>query len=254
MNLPIINTGVDHLYPNGVPVAESLVLINAVYKKVERRTSLAVLADPYFTKMPAVAKQFSELHSGSNRIAEDFMMEGLSDIMPIFTPMQRWMHSGALVDDATVENQTFLAFNLSSFLGGSSPSQSSGARYLNFELGSTYGENGIVYKFEYNSLINPGFIVVRWLIQDTRTENFVDNYTSITNIDIRNDLNMVANVNKYLKDALAEYILAQFYRTIGYDKKYLDHKKEYESNRRLIAFWAKNDTSLQTQYHNNAGL
>lgn len=246
-NLSIINTGLDHLYPNGVPVAESMVPISMINKKVERRSSLAVLTDPYFEKMPVIAKQFSELHSESNRIAEDFMKEGLSDIMPLFAPMQRWL-SGARVDDAVIGNQTFLASNLASFLGGT-PSSIAEGKYLNFEQSSTIGEDGAIYKFEYNSVLNPGFIVVRWLILDTRTVDYTQNYTYITNIDIRNDLNMVAHVNKYMKDALEEYILAEFYRTIGYEGKYLDHKKRYEMNRQYIAFWAKNDTSLQTQYH-----
>lgn len=254
MNRIIIeNTGVDHLYPEGIPVAESMVLISGVYKKVERRTSLAVLADPYFQKIPEVAKKYSELHPGTNRILEDFMMEGLSDIMPIFTPMQRWMHSGAMVADAVYESQSFLAVELATFLGGNAVNVSADGHYLNFELSSEIGQDGVIYKFEYDSTINPDYIVVRWLIQDTRTELYVENYTSVTKVDIRNDLNMVAHVNKYLKDALFEYVMAEFYRTIGYDKKYIDHKRRYIENRQYIAFWAKNDTSLQTQY-NGSGV
>lgn len=248
--IQISNTGLDYLYPNGVPIAESMVLLDLIYKKVERRTSLAVITDPYFAQMPALAKQFSELHANINRISEDLMQEGLSDILPLFLPMQRWIHPGGLVDDAISGSTTFLAANLASFLGGTAATVNpSGKKYLNFEVSSNIPENGVVYKFEYNSQFNPGYLVVRWMIQDTRHVDFTDNYTSITNVDIRNDLNMIAYVNKYLKDALEEYILSEFYRTIGYDKKYLDHKKRYELNRQYVAFWAKNDTSLQTQYY-----
>jgi hypothetical protein len=204
-NLIIENTGVDHLYPDGVPIAEATVAISDIYKKVARISSLAVQGDPYFNKHSAAQKLFSESHGEGDRITRDFLEEGARDILPVFQAMQRWM---------------------------------------------TDAVPGPMFEFD---LADSGNIVYRWQIMDTRLENQKINYTDETLIDIRTDLNIVRNVLKYLKEALKDYVLCELYRAVGYDKKYVDYKRSYEQNRQQVAFWAKNDKSLQTQY-NYAGV
>ena len=91
MNITIEGTGIDYLYPDGVPIVEITVDIDTVFKKVARKTSIAVLADPYFEGRTQQQKFLSELHGNGSRIAKDFIEDAATDILPIFTPMQRWM-------------------------------------------------------------------------------------------------------------------------------------------------------------------
>ncbi len=204
-NLTIENTGIDYLYPDGVPIAEVTVAITDIYKKVARLSSLTTQADPYFNKHTEAQKLFSELHGEGDRITREILEEGAKDILPVFQPMQRWMTDAA---------------------------------------------PGPMFEFD---LASSGNIIYRWQIMDTRLEDQKINYTSETLVDIRTDLNIVRNVQKYLIEALKDYVLRELYRAIGYDKKYMDYHRSYEENRQYVAFWAKNDKSLQTQY-NYAGV
>lgn len=197
-NLIIEGTGLEHVYPDGVPVIVTEILIADVYKKVAKVSSLAVLADPYFEKRSSAQKFFSELHPEGDRITKEFLEEGAREILPVFQPLQRWIPEVAVV-------------------AGTAP------------------------RFEFDS---SGKIIYRWQNMDTRPEDYKLNYTSLTNFDTRLDNKNSENVKKYVQDALEDYVLMQLYRTIGYDKKYLDYFKSYEQNRSFVAFWAKNDTSL----------
>ena len=73
MNITIEGTGIDYLYPDGVPIVEITVDIDTVFKKVARKTSIAVLADPYFEGRTQQQKFLSELHGNGSRIAKDFI-------------------------------------------------------------------------------------------------------------------------------------------------------------------------------------
>lgn len=199
------NTGLYHLYPDGIPLAEVTLAIVDLYKEIGRVTSLSVQADPYFNDKTTAQKLFSELHGEGDRITRDFLENGAKDILPVFLSMQRWI-----------------------------PDEAPGPR------------------FEFD-LANSGNIVYRWQIMDTRLPDFKLNYTSQTLIDIRTDLNMIAQVEHYLKEALVNFVLRELYKAIGYDKKYLEYRKDYAFSRSYVAYWAKNDTSLQTQNH-NAGV
>ena len=199
-NLIIEDTGVDYLYPDGVPIAEVTIAIVDIYKKVARLSALAVQTDPYFANFPESMKLFSQLHGEGDRITRDFLEEGARDILPVFQAMQRWM-----TDDAP----------------------------------------GPMFEFD---LADSGNIIYRWQIMDTRLEDFKINYTSETLVDIRTDLNIVRNVQKYLFEALKDYVLKELYEAIGYDKKHVKYFRSYNKNRQEVAFWAKNDKSLQTQY------
>ena len=205
-NLEIDDTGVDHLYPDGVPIFEAEVTITDVYKKVARISALAVQADPYFKGMPEAQKLFSQLHGEGDRITLDFLEDGAKEILPVFQALQRWM-----TDDAPGPG------------------------------------------FEFDSVANPGKIIYRWQMMDTRLDDQKLNYTDATLIDIRVDERIVPLVLKYLSEALKDYVLKELYETIGYDKKHLKYSRSYEQNRQYVAFWVKNDTSLQTQY-NHAGV
>ena len=90
-NLIIENTGLDHVYPDGVPIVETEIIMTDVYKKVTRMSSLAVLADPYFSRHTNSQKFFSELHPEGDRITRDFLEEGAREILPAFQPLQRWI-------------------------------------------------------------------------------------------------------------------------------------------------------------------
>lgn len=203
--LIIENTGLDQLYPDGVPLAEATIAISDLYKKIARLTSLAVQADPYFNDKSQAQKIFSELHGEGDRITRDFLEDGAEDILPVFQAMQRWI-----------------------------PEEAPGPR------------------FEFD-LDDSGNIIYRWQIMDTRLPDFKLNYTSETLVNIRTDLNCISNVKKYLKDALINYVLRELYESIGYDKKYAEYKRRYADARADVAYWAKNDTSLQTQLH-DAGV
>nr|WP_319265305.1 hypothetical protein [uncultured Draconibacterium sp.] len=203
--LSIENTGLDHLYPDGVPLAEATISISDLYKKIARKTSLAVQADPYFNDKSEAQKLFSELHGEGDRITRDFLEDAADDILPVFQAMQRWI-----------------------------PETDPGPR------------------FEFD-LADSGNIVYRWQIMDTRTADYKLNYTSETLVNIRTDLNCISNVKKYLKNALVDYVLRELYETIGYDKKYAEYVRRYADSRADVAYWAKNDTSLQTQLH-DAGV
>jgi len=201
MTLSIENTGVDHLYPDGVPIAEVSIVISDIFQKVARISAFAAHSDPSIAKLPEEVKLFNELHGKGDRITTDFLSDGASDILPVFQSMQRWMTNA-----------------------------SPGPRY------------------EFNSVANPGLIIFRWQIMDTRLECQKLNYTSETLIDIRTDLNIVSNVKKYATDALRDYVLRELYEANGNDKKFESYRKKYDLNRQYVAFWAKSDLSLQTQY------
>lgn len=104
-------------------------------------------------------------------------------------------------------------------------------------------------RFEFDSSWNPDEIIYRWQNMDTRSEDRKLDYTANTLKDIRIDTNAYDNVMKYLGDALQDYVLMEFYKTIGHAEKYASYARSYESNRQYVAFWVKSDTSLQTQYH-----
>jgi hypothetical protein len=90
-NLIIENTGVDHIYPDGVPIVVLEIVMTDIYKPVARISSLAVLADPYFSRNTAAQKFFSELHPEGDRISNDFLNDAATDILPVFSAFQRWM-------------------------------------------------------------------------------------------------------------------------------------------------------------------
>jgi hypothetical protein len=90
-NLIIKDTGLDHIYPDGVPIVELEIVISDIFKLAARLSSLTVMADPYFLKMPNAQKIFSELHGEGDRITSDFLEKGARDILPVFLPFQRWM-------------------------------------------------------------------------------------------------------------------------------------------------------------------
>lgn len=206
-NLIITDTGLDHLYPDGVPVEELILTITDIYAIAARLSSLTVQADPYFADKPAAQKIFSELHGEGNRIANDFLEKGARDILPVFSAFQRWMIL------PTVDSPKI---------------------------------------FEYNSTENVGKIIYRWLNLDTR-EEFTLNYTATMYDEIQIDKNTYGNIKKYLTDALVDFLLKELYRAIGYDKKYADFFRSYESNRQYVAYWLKNDRSTKSQYH-HAGV
>lgn len=90
-NLIIKDTGLDHIFPDGVPIVELEIVISDIFKLAARLSSLTVMADPYFLKMPNAQKIFSELHGEGDRIASDFLEKGAKDILPVFSPFQKWM-------------------------------------------------------------------------------------------------------------------------------------------------------------------
>ena len=90
-NLIVTDTGVDHLYPDGVPIVVLEIVISDIYKLAARLSSLTVQADPYFLKIPNAQKLFSELHGEGDRITNDFLEDAAGDILPVFSPFQRWM-------------------------------------------------------------------------------------------------------------------------------------------------------------------
>lgn len=93
-NLFTYNTGLEHLYINGVPIIETEILISDVFKKVARMSSLAVMADPYFNKHTNAQKLFSELHGEGDRLTKSLLEEGAREILPVFQPLQRWIPEG----------------------------------------------------------------------------------------------------------------------------------------------------------------
>jgi len=93
-NLTVKNTGLDHLYINGVPIIEAEVGISDIQKKIARLTSLAVQADPYFDNKTNAQKLFSELHGAGDRITNDFLEDGAKEILPVFQSLQRWIPEG----------------------------------------------------------------------------------------------------------------------------------------------------------------
>ena len=90
-NLIIKDTGVDHLYPDGVPIVELEIVISDILKLTARMSSLTVQADPYFNKNTPAQKLFSELHGEGDRITNDFLEKAAKDILPVFSSFQRWM-------------------------------------------------------------------------------------------------------------------------------------------------------------------
>lgn len=200
-NLIIENTGLDHLYPDGIPIVVLELTITDLFKLAARISSLTVQADPYFNKHTAAQKLFSELHGEGDRITRDFLERGAKDILPVFSPFQRLM--------VTVDSPEI---------------------------------------FEYNSTLNAGKIIYRWLNMDTRGE-YTSDYTADMYDEICMDPNAFENIKKYLTDALVDFLLQELYRAVGYDKKYVDYRRSYEQNRQYVAYWLKNDRSTKTQYH-----
>lgn len=200
----IENTGVDGLYPDGVPIGEVSLDMAKITRQVARVTSLAAQTDPFFANHNEVRKQLSELHGEGIRIFGDFLEDGAEDILPVFQPMQRWM--GEFKDS----------------------------------------EGDAVVMYEYDSADNPGKIIYRWQIMDTRIDGYKFNYTSEVSGNIITDLNIVRNVRKYISDALRDYVYMEFYKTIGYQAKAEEYKRSYYNNRNSVAFWAKSDLSLTT--------
>lgn len=437
-NLQVINTGLEHIYINGVPIVEAEISISDIYKKVARVSSLAVQADPYFDKAAKAQKMFSELHGEGDRITKEFLEEGAREVLPVFQSLQKWIPEGVYdvkkvdytftgrtgnfswnnpkypgantvlsikvcctkgngdvtfyanyiqlgtvtLPTSTGADQTFFTYDLSAWLGGtgitytnycylqnlrnanlpdliearisnssadfeydviietieydgitwakllstandvklptvkdnilvnylyqsfswSNPgglkiygvtlNKLAGNAYatINTNLGAgtrrylgatSSGEdfttsltdvssvdvvieeasNDFRYalvlqvgvpdlvpspRFEFDSSWNSGKIIYRWQNMDTRASDRKLDYTSSTFFDTRIDTNTFDNVRKYLKDALEDYVMMMLYRTIGYDKKYNDYRKSYELNRQYVAYWVKQDTSLQT--------
>lgn len=443
-NLIVKNTGLEHLYINGVPIVDATINMADVYKKVARISSLAVQADPYFMKFPGAMKIFSESHGEGDRITRDFLEEGARDVLPVFQSMQRWIPEGVYdaedvnyefpgntsdfewtnpkegvnsvvsINACTVKGSgdltfyanyielgtislptiqggtdSYIAYDIAAYLGGEELSYirncyTESLRNVNKALliearvtnasddfeydiiiktieydGVTWNKAllaegdvklpsiidnvpisflsksftwnsanalnvyGVTLKkisgyanitintnaatgtqfyfggdqagesfsaateaitsvsilvedasddfcydlaietsiydplpsprFEFDSSWNPNDIIYRWQLMDTRLADQKNNYTSETLRDIRIDTNTISNVRKYLADALKDYVLKELYRAIGYDKKYIDYNRSYNKNRQEVAFWAKNDKSLQTQY-NYAGV
>ncbi len=430
------NTGLEHIYINGVQIVETEILISDVFKKVARMSSLAVQADPYFNDKTNAQKMFSEFHGTGDRITKDLLEEGAKDILPVFQPLQRWIPEGVYAVkevDYSFTNQSgdklwtnpkpagsntvlnikvcctagsgtitfvanytplgsvtlpevegydgqYLSYDLAGWLGGSGVEFSNYCylknlrntnvpttietrvtdnttdfryniiistieydgiswakalkgvgevilpitndnivvNYLHSSFGwenlnnlkvrgvtlnklsgnatatistnlgtsepqylgsSSIGEDyasvvedisminvliedatdDFTYsfivqvgvpsvipspRFEFDSSWNLGKIIYRWQNMDSRLPEDKLDYTSYTNFDDRIDTNIFDNVKKYIQDALEDYVLKELYRAIGYDKKYADYSRAYENNRRNVAFWAKNDTSL----------
>lgn len=93
-NLKVVNTGLDYIYINGIPIVEAVIDIDEIYKKVARISALAVNADPYFSKHSQTQKIFSELHGEGDRISKDFLEEAAKDLLHIFSPFQRLIPEG----------------------------------------------------------------------------------------------------------------------------------------------------------------
>jgi len=440
-NLITSNTGLEHLYINGVPIVETEIAISDVFKKVARISSLAVQADPYFNKHTNAQKMFSEFHGEGDRITKMLLEEGAKDVLPVFQPLQRWIPEGVYdvknvdysytgrtgnfswnnpkypggntllsikvcctkgngdvtfyvnyvqlgtvtLPTSTGADETFFTYDLSAWLGGTgitytnycylqnlrnanlpdlvevrvsnasvdfeydviietieydgitwvklladassvkiptvrdnilvnylyqsfSWSNVSGLKVygvtlnklagnafatINTNLGAgtkryvgatSSGEDftsetsdilsveviiedasedfryALVIeigvpdlipspRFEFDSSWNTGKIIYRWQNMDSRLPEQKLDYTSATYFDTRIDTNNFDNVKKYLQDALEDYVLKELYRAIGYDKKYVDYNRSYENNRRNVAFWAKNDTTLLKLIH-----
>jgi hypothetical protein len=215
--LIVENTGLDHLYEDGVPIAEISANISDIIGYVGRITALVAQTDPFFMRHTMAQKYLVELHGEGGRIFNDFLSLGASDILPVFQAMQRWM----------------TAFN-----------DSEGNPILMYEY------DRLVPATDTAEAYNTGTIVYRWQIMDTRNEDYRLNYTSETLVDIRTDLNVVRNVQRYLIEALRDYVLMEFYKAIGHERKAKEYTKSYNQNRQYVAYWAKNDSSLQTARSN----
>lgn len=202
-------TGIDYLYPDGIPIFEASVFMSDIVKFVARKTSLASMTDPFFSRMTSEQKKLIELHGEGARIFSDFLELGAGDILPIFQPLQRFMSS------------------------------------FKDELDQS------ILPYEYNSMVNPGKIIYRWQNMDTRIETMKQNYTNMTMLDVVVDNNIVQNVNRYLKEALRDYVLLEFYKTIGHPINKIEYAKQYALNRQYVAYWAKNTKGI-TSNKNNA--
>ena len=66
-------TGIDYLYPDGIPIFEASVLMSDIVKFVARKTSLASMTDPFFARMTSEQKELIELHGEGARIFSDFL-------------------------------------------------------------------------------------------------------------------------------------------------------------------------------------
>jgi hypothetical protein len=215
--LIVENTGVDHLYTDGVPIAEVSANISDIIDYVGRITAIVAYTDLFFIRHTMAQKYLVELHGEGSRIFNDFLSFGASDILPVFQSMQRWM----------------TAFN-----------DENGDPVLMYEY------DRLVPATETAEAYNTGTIVYRWQIMDTRYENYKLDYTSKTLVDIRTDLNIVRNVQKYLIEALRDYVLMEFYKAIGHERKAKEYIRSYNQNRQYVAYWAKSDLSLKTGYNN----
>ena len=215
--LIVENTGVDHIYESGVHIAEVSATITDIIQYVARITSLGAQTDPFFARHTSIQKSLVELHGEGSRIFHDFLELGAKDILTVFQSMQRWM----------------TAFN-----------DENGNPILMFEY------DRFVPATETSDAYNTGTIVYRWQLMDSRESDYKLNYTNVTRMDIRTDLNIVRNVEKYLIEALRDYVLKEFYGTIGHQRMEDKYKKAYVESRSNVAFWAKSDLSLQTPRNN----
>lgn len=431
-NLVVNNTGLDHIYINGVPIVEAELDMDDIINRVSRSTSLAVQTDPYFNDKSSAQKLLSEIHTSGSRIITDFLKDAVDDILPVFLPLQRLIPEGVydtkssiietlsqsgdfswtnpnygnlfinsirvkwisgygdltffvdgielgtitLPKDITVNE--YLAYDLSGFLGGYSTHEFShnenvrslnsigvisivvsnedslvydvqlmadeydaigwnkavldngtiavpalpdsiripylrssftwnniysvkvtgvlirrisGEAYVKIDYNDVEGEMHLMdtesYGFaltgdissivstiyyasddftydliintelpkeipsprvEFDSSWNPGKVIFRWQFIDNRRSDMKLDYTVSTLGNIRVDKNTLDHVKSFLSKAIESYILQEFYYEIGYDKKYMKSKRDYIQNRQQVAYWAKSDTGLKTQY------
>lgn len=101
-------------------------------------------------------------------------------------------------------------------------------------------------RFEFDSVWSPNEIIYRFQNMDNRSDDRKLEYSSRTAKNINIDTNVFDNIQKYLEDALRDYVLMKLYETVGYDKKYMLYSDSYDKNRRMVAYWVKNDMSLQS--------
>ena len=107
-----------------------------------------------------------------------------------------------------------------------------------------------IESYEYDTVTNPGKIIYRWQNMDTRIEGMEHNFTNMTKVDIVVDTNIVRNVNRYLKEALRDYVLLEFYKTIGHPINKIEYAKQYALNRQYVAYWAKNTKGVISNKNN----
>ena len=78
------NSGVDHLYPDGVEVFETTLDIVDVKKKVSRRAGMIAQVDPFFANYSDEQKNLVSINGQSDRITDDMILDAVRDIFPLF--------------------------------------------------------------------------------------------------------------------------------------------------------------------------